>query len=60
VTSLPNIPTQECFMSSNPLPVGSWNEKVIDEACLLKASSLSGLNSHWGAAKGSHLMKMGL
>jgi hypothetical protein len=60
VTSFPNIPTWERFISSRPSPVGSWKEKVIDEASLSDARSLSGLNSHRGAASGRHPTNTGL
>lgn len=50
-TSFPNIPTWEHFINSSPSPVGSWKEKVMEEACLSEARSLSGLNSHRGAAR---------
>ena len=46
-------------MSSNPSPVGSWKEKVIDEACLSEAGSFSGLNNQRGAASGRCLMNTG-
>jgi hypothetical protein len=54
------MPMQDCFISSSPSPVGSWNENVIDEACLSDAMSLSGLNSQCGVARGKHPMNTGL
>ena len=47
-------------MSFNPSPVGSWNEKVMDDACLLEAKRFSGLKSHRGVARGSHPTNTGL
>ena len=60
VTSFPNIPTCDHFMSSRPSLVGLWKEKVNDKACLSKAKSFSGLNSQWGAASGRWPMNTGL
>ena len=59
VTSLPNIPTQDLFISSRPSPFGLWKEKVIEDACLSEARSLSGLNSHCGVANGRRPTNMG-
>ena len=60
MTSLPNIPILERFMSSRPSPVRSWNANVTEDACLSEASSFSGLKSHRGAARGSRPTKTGL
>ena len=46
-------------MSSRPSPVGSWKEKVIDEACLSDDRSFSGLKSQRGAASGRRLTNTG-
>jgi hypothetical protein len=40
--------------------VGSWKEKVMEDACLSEARSLSGLKSQHGAVRGRRPMNMGL